>query len=204
MQKRDLLLQDSAGECTAGAAGVVVDDAALIGAEHPLAGGAGNLGSTSDSKRDRRNAAIACPHKGVAAFHALGQVVIDQASCDRRGHARSGTTKMGKQCRETASGLGDGLGDRGCVDYAEGGNSGGLVSTNAGPEKTGHGNRGNDQNYGDDNEQLDKRESSRSSHIFSTSRRFRGRHAPREVRLTRVFLGGQTSLRPRNSIPNWR
>src|SRR6266849_291206 len=33
---------------------------------------------------------------------------------------------------------------------------------------------------------------------------FAGGRGPREVRLTRVFLGGQTSLRPRNSIPIWR
>ena len=45
---RALLLQYGAGGGAAGAAGVVVDDAALIGTEHPLTGGADGLGSTSD------------------------------------------------------------------------------------------------------------------------------------------------------------
>src|SRR5882672_11434052 len=47
-KERELLLQYEAGEGAAGAAGVVVDDAALIGTEHPLTGSAGGLGSTGD------------------------------------------------------------------------------------------------------------------------------------------------------------
>jgi hypothetical protein len=70
--------------------------------------------------------------------------------------------------RETQVRIGDGIGDRRGVNHTEGGNRGRFIGAEARPEKIGDGNRGNDQDYRDDEEQLNQRESSVASHVFST------------------------------------
>ena len=88
-----MLLQDEAGVGATGAGGVIVDQASLIRAEHPLTRPANGLGRARDDEAYRWSGAVTCPHKVVAGLVAIGKVVIDQAALRRRGYARIRATQ---------------------------------------------------------------------------------------------------------------
>ena len=148
-------LQGEAGVGATGAGGVIVDHARVIRTVHQLTRPADYLGRGGDDESDRRNGAVTCPHEGVAGLSSLGKDVIDQAGLCRRAWARIGPAESGQLRRVAQVGIGDGKGNGGGVDHAEGGNCGGLIGAKAGPEKIGDGNCRDDQQHTDDDEQLD-------------------------------------------------
>ena len=172
------LLQDEAGVGATGAGGIIVDHARLIRTEHPLARRADGLRCARDDVGDRRNGAVPRQHEGVAGLVALGKTVIDQAGLRRRGRTRICAAKSSQLRRETHVGIGDGIGNGGGVDHAEGGNRGSLIGAEARLEKIGHGDGRDDQDHRDNEEQLNQGESSVAPHEHPTSKLFRRRTRP--------------------------
>src|SRR4029077_9957534 len=149
---------------TARASWIVADHARLIRAEHPLASGTNGLGSPGNGETDGRSGAVTRPYEDVPGLGAQSKVVIDQTGLGGGSRARINAAHSGQLRREAHAGIGDGIGDRGGVKHAQGGNCRGLIRAHSRAEKNGDRNRRNNENHGNDDQQLNERESFLSPH----------------------------------------
>src|SRR5882724_10200312 len=171
---RRYLVQRGACAGTATAGRIVVDYAVLIGAEHALPRRPNCLGSPGDQIADRRNEAITSQRKGVAAFRPLSEDVIQQARLGGGGGTRI-CPAHGRQGNWVAEiRIGQGIGQGGGVDQANGRDGRGFIGAQAGAEKVGNRDRRNDQNDRDNQQQLDQREPVAVFHGYPRSRQLPG------------------------------
>ncbi len=103
----------------------------------------------------------------VAILQSLGEGIVDQAGLARYGCARIGTAQIRELCRISEIRVAVRIGNSTGNDHPERSNRIRLIRTHARTQKTGYGNRRNDQDDRYDQQQLNQRKSFLISHELS-------------------------------------